>query len=55
MFYEVPREAVARAALLRAQAGRLRDDTADRPDWKEVGRLLRESYSGLRSALDDAP
>jgi hypothetical protein len=54
MFYEVPREVVARAALLRAQAGRLRDDTADRPDWEEVGRLLRESYRDLRSALDRA-
>jgi hypothetical protein len=51
LLYEAPRSQVARAALLRAQAAALRDAEAERPDWKAVDQLLRESYRDLQRAL----
>jgi hypothetical protein len=51
LLYGAPRALVLEAATLRAEAGALRDSTADRPDWDTVGRLLRTSYQRLRAAL----
>ena len=51
LMYEVPKPAVEKAALLRAQAGALRDAEAARPDWSTIERLLQESYSDLHRAL----
>lgn len=51
MLYEAPRELVARAALLRAEAGALRDAEAAQPDWNEIEQLLHESYLELFTAL----
>jgi hypothetical protein len=51
LLYEAPRELVTRAALLRAEAGALRDASAAQPDWIEIERLLRESYVELFGAL----
>jgi hypothetical protein len=51
LLYEVPRERVLKAANLRAQAETLRDLENQRPDWDEVGRLLREAYVELRAGV----
>jgi hypothetical protein len=51
MLYEAPRERVARAAQLRAEAAALRDADAASPDWNTIGALLRESYRDLLAAL----
>jgi hypothetical protein len=52
LLYELPKPLVERAALLRAQAGKLRDDTAAEPDWETVRQLLLQSFRELRAALD---
>jgi len=54
ILYEAPRAAVARAALLRAQAAALRDRKEARPDWPAIGALLRESYRDLHRGLNGA-
>ena len=51
MLFNVPRERVLAASVLRARAGRLRDEAGERADWAEVGRLLRESYRALHAAV----
>jgi len=51
LLYEAPRADVEPAAMLRAQAGALRDAQASQPDWDTIGRLLRDSYRSLRTAL----
>jgi len=51
LLYDVPRERVLDASILRARAGRLRDDGGPRADWAEVGRLLRDSYRALHAAV----
>jgi hypothetical protein len=51
LLYEVPRERVAQAGLLRAQAAVVRDQGGANADWPEVSRLLRESYRSLREAV----
>ena len=48
------RERMAAAARLRAEAGALRDRTADQPDWVTIGRLLQQSYRELKLALATA-
>ena len=63
--YDVPRERVAESGRLRGMAAEVRDRGAsDDPNgpagpgaayWPEVASLLRDSYRGLRAALDDAP
>ncbi len=55
LLYEVPRPAVMRAALLRAQAAKLRDIQAKNPDWQTIGTMLEESYRDLRASLAEAP
>ena len=51
LLYEVPRERVMPSALLRARAGRLRDDGGDHADWPAVRALLVQSYRSLHAAL----
>jgi hypothetical protein len=54
LIYEVPRERVLDASILRARAGRLRDEGGEKADWDTVGRLLRESYRSLAAAVSRA-
>lgn len=49
--YEVAKPRVLRAAVLRAEAGKLRDDQAAAPDWPTIERLLRESYRELKAGI----
>ena len=51
LLYGVPVESVLGASILRARAGRLRDEAGDRADWTEVGRLLQQSYRQLHAAV----
>ena len=51
LLYDVPRDRVVAASVLRARAGRLRDEGGERADWAEVGRLLKESYRALHAAV----
>lgn len=55
LLYSTPRERVLESGILRARAGRLRDETATRPDWNEVGRLLTASYVELAKAVSPFP
>lgn len=51
LLYETSVETVARAALLRAEAGALRDAEATQPDWETIRRLLQDSYRDLLASL----
>ncbi len=51
LLFEVPRDRVLEASILRARAGRLRDDGGEHADWAAVSRLLHESYRALRAAF----
>ena len=51
LLYETSPAAVQAAALLRAQAGAIRDAQASQPDWDRIARLLRASYRELAAAL----
>jgi hypothetical protein len=51
LLYEVPRERVLNAGVLRARAGRLRDDGGDQADWPAVSALLLQSYRELKAAV----
>jgi hypothetical protein len=51
LLYEVPRERVLTAAVLRARAGKLRDDGGEHADWPAVSALLFESYRELHKAV----
>lgn len=53
LLYEVPRDLVADAALLRAEAAALRDEQAEQPDWTAIGDLLRQSYRMLFERLNE--
>ncbi|HEY7190394.1 MAG TPA: hypothetical protein VH436_27775 [Vicinamibacterales bacterium] len=55
MLYEAPRESVLAAALLRAEAGALRDAQAAEPDWERIRRLLLDSYVALAAAVGSGP
>lgn len=50
--YEVPRERVLEASVLRARAGKLRDLGGANADWAEVSRLLHESYRLLHAGVN---
>jgi hypothetical protein len=45
LLYETTPANVGAAALLRAQAAALRDAQAGRPDWTEIGRVLRAALA----------
>lgn len=51
LLYDVPPERVLEASVLRARAGRLRDDGGANADWAEVSRLLHESFERLHAAV----
>jgi len=53
LLYDVPRERVLAASVLRARAGKLRDDGGANADWSEVSRLLHESYRQLHAAVNE--
>lgn len=55
ILFGVPAGRVLQASTARAQAGRLRDDTAANPDWSKILDLLRESYRGLHQAVNESP
>ena len=52
LLYEIARDRVLKASILRARAGRLRDDGGEHADWRDVSRLLHESYRELRAAFE---
>jgi hypothetical protein len=51
-FYGVARERVLDASVLRARAGKLRDEGGPSADWREVGRLLIASYRSLHAGVN---
>jgi hypothetical protein len=52
LLFEVPRERVLAASILRAQAGRRRDDGGANADWATISTLLHESYHQLHDAVN---
>jgi hypothetical protein len=50
--FSVPVEQVLTASVLRAQAGKLRDQGGLNADWTTVSNLLHESYQNLHSAVN---
>ena len=52
LVYDAPRDRVLEASILRARAGRLRDDGGEKADWAAVSQLLHESYRSLSKALN---
>jgi hypothetical protein len=53
LIYDVPADRVLHASVLRARAGRLRDEGGARADWPAVSTLLHQSYRELHAALAD--
>jgi hypothetical protein len=51
LLYGVPRNRVLAASILRARAGRLRDDGGENADWTRVSDLLHQSYRQLHDAV----
>ena len=51
LLYEVPTQTVLSASVLRARAGRLRDEGGDRADWPQVSALLHQSFRELHAAV----
>jgi hypothetical protein len=51
LLYGVPRDRVLAASILRARAGRLRDDGGEHADWAAVSDLLHQSYRQLHDAV----
>lgn len=53
LLYESTPEAMLRTGVLRARAGRMRDEQAPAPDWSEIRRLLGESYHELHRVVGE--
>ena len=51
LLFAVPDARVLTASVLRARAGRLRDEGGTRADWTQVSSLLHESYRALHVAV----
>ncbi len=51
-FYGVPKTRVLEASILRARAGKLRDEGGPSADWAEVARLLNASYRSLHAGVN---
>jgi hypothetical protein len=51
LLYDVPRNRVLAASILRARAGRLRDNGGANADWGAVSDLLHQSYRQLHDAV----
>jgi hypothetical protein len=54
LLYDVPKADVLSASVLRARAGRLRDDGGANADWATVAALLHQSYGELHAAVNPA-
>jgi hypothetical protein len=52
LLFSVPRAQVLEASVLRARAGRLRDDGGENADWNAVSDLLHQSYRKLHDAVN---
>ncbi len=52
LLYEMPRERLLQAALLRAKAAKLRDEGGANADWGEVHEELADSYEMLHATLN---
>ena len=52
LLYSVPKEKVLEASVLRARAGKLRDQGGADANWFDVERLLRDSYRALHAAVN---
>ena len=52
LLFEVPRDRVLEASLLRAQAASLRDAGGADADWIRISELLRQSYRALRKGVE---
>lgn len=52
LLYGKSNPSLQKAGLLRARSALLRDLGGNNPDWKEVERLLRESYEALVEGLE---
>lgn len=52
LIFGVPSAQVLDASVLRARAGRLRDEGGDRADWSEVSDLLHRSYRRLHQSVN---
>lgn len=55
LIFDVPSATVLEASVLRARAGRLRDDGGRDADWPTIDRLLHESYRALHDAVNAPP
>src|SRR5579859_1076017 len=51
LLFGVPDARVLHASVLRARAGRLRDDGGANADWPQVSGLLHQSYAELHAAV----
>lgn len=51
-FYNVAKEKVLEASVLRARAGRLRDEAGPGANWPELARILTESYRRLHAGVN---
>ena len=52
LIFDVPVERVLAPSVIRARAGKLRDDGGVNADWSTVSKLLHESYQGLHDAVN---
>ena len=52
LLFSVPRAQVLEASVLRARAGRLRDEGGPNADWNAVSGLLHRSYRQLHDAVN---
>lgn len=55
LLYDVGIDRVRPSALLRAQAGYLRDQGGDHADWAKIGSMLQQSYRELAVAVGARP
>jgi hypothetical protein len=55
LIFGLPAAQVLEASVLRAEAGRLRDEGGARADWVAVAGLLRRSYRALHGAVRPPP
>jgi hypothetical protein len=52
LIYSLPPDRVLEASVLRARAGKLRDEGGEGADWAKVSELLRASYRELHRAVN---
>jgi hypothetical protein len=52
LIFDVSREQVLEPSILRARAGRLRDEGGEQADWTTVSHLLHQAYRDLHRAVN---